>query len=160
MQCFVSNDEGYAQRLLGQKILNVAHLKSICNSIEGCFGPPCCFLMPSKSVCQDLRIELGEKGWLEGIACTTQDAWNTVYKALVDESESGEVGAKPRLNFFVSTMPSSLDDDSSTTLHHLTSTCSEEQILAVDALIKHYQNEKSNKKRKLNDDDDDDEELW
>ena len=155
MHCFVSNDKDYVNHLPGQKILNVAHRKSICNSIEGCYGPPCCFPMPSIAVCQDLRIEVGEEGWLGGTVCTTKEVWDTVYDALKDESESGEAGAYPRLLKDVFVMPQSLDDGSSNTLTRLTGTCSEEQILTLDALIKHNEAENSNKKRKLNDDEDD-----
>ena len=109
--------------------------------------------MPSVAVCQDLRIEVGEEGWLGGTVCTTKEVWDTVYDALKDESESGEAGAYPRLLPFVFVMPQSLDDGSSNTLTHLSGTCSAQQILSLDALIKH--NEYSNKKRKLNDDEED-----
>ena len=160
---FVTNYPKYASALDQQKVVDMAHIASCCRDIPNCFGPPCCFPIPNLALCQNLRLAIGEKRWLNTIICTTDDAYEAAsYQTKSNwwhrKDEKDELGAILS-HREVSVYPImlchgaqfSIQDSDNEALYRQvqTTTLSSGQLKAIRYLLVKSENERENKRKQL-----------
>ena len=133
---FVLNDKEYIYGsdkkppIDNQKILNMVCVSNCWRNIGGCYGPPCCFKIPSVSICQALRSIMGNKWWLAGAVCSTLEIQNTAYSAVENETRYFKVMIPGNVN-------SILNDSNNMLMRQIGSlgTLSAQQTQALHAIL-------------------------